>query len=175
VIMVEVVHFVQYGILATLVFSLLPRYGPTLLVCILAACLDESWQHFVLSPEKSAYLDFNDLLLDGLGAGLSLVWLRTRNIVWVIRTASPYRFSVAGTLLVLALSAAAHLAGVLHYHDPSNPDTLRWSMVRQPWEGWWHTVHPNVTFHIVRPMEGLLWLTLLFLVVRTLDADQPNG
>ncbi len=173
VIRVEMVHFVQYAILAAWVFVLLPRHGPTFLTCLFAACLDEGWQHFVLSVDKSAYFDFNDLLLDSLGTGWALVWIRTTDVPWILRTRFPYRWPVGAWLLLLSLTAAAYLAGALHHHDPANAETLRWSLVRQPWAGWWQTVHPNVTFHILGATEGILWLTGLFLVVRTLDNHPP--
>src|SRR6185503_8176167 len=72
---IEVIHTVQFGIVALLIFPLTRSFGATLYYTVLLGFVDEWYQHAILYPEKSDYFDFNDVVLDQLGASIALIYL----------------------------------------------------------------------------------------------------
>ena len=64
---VECIHYLQYAILGLLVRSLVDGDVLTLLCCNLVGMSDEFVQ-YVLNPHYTKYLDFNDMVLNMIGA-----------------------------------------------------------------------------------------------------------
>ena len=75
----EAVHLVQYAWLALVWLRVIGDPTRTVVWCLLLGGLDEAWQRWVLYADRpGVYLDFNDVLLNGLGAlvGVSWAWSR---------------------------------------------------------------------------------------------------
>ncbi|MCB0520269.1 MAG: VanZ family protein [Lewinellaceae bacterium] len=165
VINIEVVHFVQYAAVATLIFPLVKRYGETVLWATLLGAADEAWQYFYLSPERTNYYDFNDVIINLLGSVFGLLLVRSVQpgfalpIRWRFWR-SPAFFAV---LALAALVAVSMGLGWMHVRAPESGIGARWSLIRVPEVGFWTTIHPQVTFHVVRPVEGLIVIGLLLL------------
>ncbi len=76
---VEMIHFLQYGLLASLLaqaFDHKREYWPLLTLMFLVTflgILDELNQYFYLTPNNSAYIDFNDFVLNQIGACAGLL------------------------------------------------------------------------------------------------------
>lgn len=70
---IEIVHFPQYAILAVLLFSITRRYSDTIALATIGGVLDEAYQYFVLYADRWIHFDFNDAILNAIGAGLGLV------------------------------------------------------------------------------------------------------
>lgn len=76
---VEIIHFLQYGILAWLVARALDpgrtRWLPGAVIgaTVLLGIVDECNQYFFLTPNNSSYMDFNDFLLNQLGAAAGVL------------------------------------------------------------------------------------------------------
>jgi len=106
VVNVEIIHFVQYALLALLVFPLFSSYQETLFWSTVLGAIDEGYQYLVLAPQRTKYYDFNDVLIDMVGATLGLVLLSAYGIANKNRHQAFYqRSSFKGlvfiTLLVL--------------------------------------------------------------------------
>ena len=172
VIHVEVVHFVQYGVMALLLFPLVRRYGETACWCMLLGAADEAWQHFYLAPEKSMYFDFNDLIINLLGCGFGLAAIKASRPGFVLPPRTPaWRSPFLLVLAVLAVMVGiAFMLGLLHYL-PLDETAKRWAIIRAEQPGFWTTVHPNVTFHVVQPLEGMVILAMLLLFYAGLDRE----
>ncbi|MDZ7740344.1 MAG: hypothetical protein U5Q03_00930 [Bacteroidota bacterium] len=69
---VEAIHFLQYAVLALLLFPLLRNYYKVIFWGLLLGFADEAYQHFYLDP-GSKYFDFNDVLLNGDRAVLGVI------------------------------------------------------------------------------------------------------
>ena len=167
VINIEVVHFVQYGAMAFLLFPLVKRYGETVFWATLMGAADEGWQYIYLAPAKSNYYDFNDVIINLLGAVFGLLLVRSlqpefalqpRWQIW--KSPAFYTSLLLGCVIWLSLRN-----GWLHVFAPATegPDRL-WSLIRVAQPGFWTTVHPQVTFHVVQPVEGLVITGLLLLL-----------
>jgi hypothetical protein len=171
VVNIEAIHLLQYALLAILLVPAVGSYGLTLCWATFLGAVDEAWQHFYLAPLKSDYYDFNDILLDLLGAALGLVLMKSS----IGGAVALERKKAALSLLLIISSAIALLlvvaftSGLLHYHAQTGDQPLRWALVRVPHHSFWKTVHPNVTFHVIQPMEGLMIIAFLMLYYQGLD------
>lgn len=69
----ETIHFLQFGIVALPVHALCRRKAETIVWVTLIGLVDEAWQYFVLHADWGIYLDFNDVVLNAIGAGMAVV------------------------------------------------------------------------------------------------------
>ncbi|NTV84042.1 MAG: VanZ family protein, partial [Bacteroidales bacterium] len=73
---IEAIHFVEYAILAIILLPVFRSYGETVFWVTLLGMLDELFQYIYLVPEFE-YFDFNDNVLNLLGAGLGVIIVHT--------------------------------------------------------------------------------------------------
>ena len=153
VINTEVVHFPQYAAFALLIFPFTSNYLSTLIWATIAGTVDEAYQNFYLAPADTGYFDWNDVVTNLVGAVFGLLILRAFGVInqgfdklW--KTSAFY--GVAG-LMVLVL--VLHLSGVL----AMGPDfEYPYQMVSKELTGFWQTVFPDITYHVILPLEGAL-------------------
>lgn len=163
VVNVEIIHFLQYGLMAILLFPLTQRYGETLFWATLLGAIDEAYQYLYLAPDRTQYYDFNDVIINLLGAALGLVFLRSMDLgqigvkrqrwIWTIPT---FTIGII-TMLVFILWKI----GILFVYPPIEELTNIILLVKKVPTGFW-SIDPYATFHIVEPLEGIVILTLLF-------------
>jgi hypothetical protein len=100
---VETVHYPQYAVLA----ALLVRGGLGLetawAVATMLGVIDETFQYLVLPRGTFDYLDWNDIVLNALGAALGLVALLAWTGRVVARCMVPRSVALAAVLVVLAM------------------------------------------------------------------------
>ncbi|MCD4680446.1 MAG: hypothetical protein K8S00_08675 [Bacteroidales bacterium] len=70
---IEIIHFAQYAGLAILLFPIVKRFGDTVFWATLLGFIDEAYQYLYLKPDGTDYFDFNDVILNLLGAGLGVL------------------------------------------------------------------------------------------------------
>ena len=161
----EFVHVFQYGLMAMLLFPLTLRYGETLFWASMLGALDEAWQYFYLAPEKNLYFDFNDVLLNLLGAALGLIGLSTYRSAWKT-SALPLHKSPAlcvGVLLLLMICLGL-LTGVLALSmDLSQPGAIL--LYRLEEQSFW-SEDPGGRFHIIQFWEAMSLIILLLAIYR---------
>ncbi len=160
VINIESVHYVQYAVGVILVFALCEHYFVSLFLACLIGIFDESYQYFYLAPERTDYFDFNDVITNLLGAGLGLILLRIFQIRQKVKPRIIRNGFLIPLLSLVALVSIALGTKILSVY-PSDDSFM---LVKKIQEGWWTTVPPDVTFHVVQPLEGLLIISLLFLI-----------
>lgn len=151
---VEAIHFLQYMLLAILMFPIFRRYGETLFWCTIMGAVDEAYQYFILSPNRTNYYDFNDIILDLIGAAFGLILIRSFRPV--LRNAAKwYKSSIlyCSVLLTVLIGVLYGLGALRFYPDEAFPDA--WLLVKKVPEGFWTELKP-VIFHIVEPLEGML-------------------
>lgn len=159
---IELIHIFQYAILSILLFFLLRDYQQSLVITTLAGAVDEAYQYFYLSPQRTNYYDWNDVIFNLLGAALGLIYIRAfsvqtiqaskfwrRHLHWIIWTIL--------SLIVLVLFQF----DLLYMMAEEGQDKL-YALIRKPSEGFWTVIHPNITYHIIKPLEGVIYLILLF-------------
>ncbi len=169
VINVEFVHFIQYGILSILVFFLVRRYEYTAWIILFMALLDESYQHFFLTPNTFQYLDFNDILLDQIGAGFGLSTLFCLKAETYPRRKNITRTLVSAYLLLFIICVGLYLSGTLRIWPTEGEPLAPIQVMHQDIEGFWQKVRKVHRYHIVRPLEGACLSIFLALIYSGLD------
>jgi len=162
----EGVHFVQYALLVLLLLPAIGRVGATMLWATLVGILDESYQFWVLHRGWGIYLDFNDILLNAVGAALGGVahdaprWRRVGSLGFAV---------VAGALaLGGALAAAGRIALA-----PGPAAVDAWLLLDRgapPPAFWTFAEWAQKRYHVLSASEGALLLALGALLFAFADA-----
>lgn len=156
---IEVIHMLQFGIIALLIFPLTRSFGATLYYTVMLGLLDELFQYRILYPDKNDYLDFNDVVLDQLGAGIMLVYLYSCGIgshhngrKW---NKSPVLISTV--VAAAAVAVSFHFSWISVYDTAGSAGSLLILSESSGPEGFWRQVpNLNKVYHVMSPMEGVL-------------------
>jgi VanZ family protein len=175
---VENIHFPQYAILTLPVFALLRHYGATVFWVTLSGVFDEAYQYFVIYHDIYLYLDFNDIVLNLIGAGIGVVWIYTL----LDAKSDPFVFSKPSFLkwnkyMVLITMASIMFVGILLYAAGlfrfySGANTLNTLIVlsRIPASTrFWEIPAYGKPFHICSPLEGMMLSVLLIACYGLMD------
>lgn len=160
VINIEVIHFPQYAMFAILIFPLIGTYTGTLVWATIGGMLDEAYQYFYLAPKDTSYYDLNDVVTNLVGAVFGLLILA----VFQVKEYTTFRLRSSSIWIGIGVVTGAiiltHLTGYLSIY----PSEVRPYHILREWPpGFWSKVHPNVTFHVMRPIEGLLITVALWI------------
>lgn len=157
----EIIHFPQYAILALLLFPIIKNLPETLFLTIVLGLIDECYQYFVLAPQKTAYLDFNDMWLNALGGGLGILlagiifpqylnpkkkYLKLDGIIF------------KSLVTITTIFALFFLSGFMGYNQELHPNATYFLFKQEP-KSFWTPSDFEVIYHIVRPAEGILAIT----------------
>lgn len=172
---IEAIHFVQYGIFAILCFPLVRNYLQTIGITMWAGAVDEAYQYVYLSPLKTEYFDFNDVIINTVGAGFGLILIRAFaqwEKKWKMVKSPFFIISV----FMLGTFGVAYFTGFLSIHPN---DQAHFSLIRITQPGFWSIVHPSIKFHVVKPLEGVIVVAGLLVFYKTLNSriyknDIPN-
>jgi VanZ family protein len=171
IINIEIVHFVQYGIMAMLLFPLVRRFGETLIWTTMLSALDEGYQYFYLSPLRTDYFDMNDVILNLLGAVFGLLLIQSLNLKFSLRPFRKWIISPAWTafFFLVGIMGVLWILGLMDLYPPETGDPAPILLVRTPPDGFWTEIPPAIRYHVVQPVEGVIWITGLFLFYGRLD------
>jgi hypothetical protein len=150
---IEDIHFPQYALLAFLLGrSRIPAEASWLGATALGG-VDEAYQFLVLRRGTPTYLDWNDIVLNALGAVFGIILLLV-----VSHGATARRLCTARTL---AVTATATVLGALVFAPPIALPFFR----------------PNATgghYHVLSPFEGLLLIAAIWIGIRQLLQRVPE-
>jgi len=167
VINIELIHVIQYGLMALFLFPVLMNYREVLFWSTLCGAFDEWYQYVILAPAKNDYYDFNDVIINMLGAALALLLIRIagiRSTRFYARFRAPSFWTAA---LLLVLIVIGLLAGIIAI-EPTEKDVV-FAFIKQYDPGFWHELPKAYRFHIVRPLEGFVIICVLFLIFNNTD------
>ena len=169
VVNIEFVHFPQYAVFAGLIFPLIGNYKSTMVWTTLAGMVDEAYQYFYLAPKDTAHYDFNDVLTNLLGAVFGLLLLRSMNVA----ERSKFKLSKAtfwyGIGVIVLVVCGLHMADILSIYPSEDHE---YHIVRKMPQQFWSKVSPNVIYHIVKPIEGLILTCLLWVFFSKIGPDK---
>jgi hypothetical protein len=176
---VETIHFVQYALLALPVYAVAGRLGDTVFWVTLCGTVDEAFQYFVLYRQSNeVYFDFNDVILNligaGLGAVLILVFSRDRPAGGVAEGRSFQKWAFSPVVLCMMMiglgGTILYLAGFLQLFPTADASTASIVLSRKaiPAHFW---LHPKVgkSFHILHPIEGMVISAGLIFIYSLMD------
>jgi len=172
VVNIEFVHFVQYAVFAVLCFPLTLNYTHTIIWTTLAGALDEAYQYFYLSPHRTEYYDFNDVIINLIGAAFGLIVVKIINpayqsFSWKTFFQSHLFYCLVNVSLLIAIAFASNKIGLY-----PNDTEAQYLLVKKMPTQFWSTVHPEIVYHILLPFEGLLLMTGLFIFYSRLENEE---
>lgn len=161
VINIEMIHFPQYAFFAILCFPLVSNYLQALTWATLAGAIDEAYQYFYLAPNDTSYYDFNDVVTNLVGAVFGLLFLRSFGIAESKRPKFLRSSAFYGIIALFLIVFISCLTGILSIY----PDEETTYQLLRKWpEGFWSHARPNITYHVMRPLEGLAITGLLIIL-----------
>lgn len=172
----EGIHFLQYAVLAFLLFPLIKNYWETIYWATILGIADEALQYWGLIRHWN-YFDFNDVVLNLLGAalGVSILMLHNFSVRKLIFKHSKAILSAAGIMVSGFLLFAA---GILGFY-PSADGTMavislrRIAMEQRFWKT--YTSAEAGGHHILEPVEGIVVVIMLLAFYLWLDLKIAAG
>ncbi|MDX1684228.1 MAG: hypothetical protein R3275_03270 [Saprospiraceae bacterium] len=163
---IEMVHFLQYAIFSVLCFPLVGNYTRTLLWTMTAGIFDEAYQYFYLAPHRTDYFDLNDVIANMVGGAFGLVLLRSSGILPV--RIKPYWQTSAFWIhiIIVFVFLVLWISGIIGIYPGSKAGFL---LVKTWPEEFWTVQVNDVTFHIIRPLEGVVIISALIFIYSRLD------
>lgn len=175
---IEVVHFPHYAILAVLLYPITRRHTDTIILATIAGLIDEGYQYFHLYADRGIHFDFNDVILNTIGAGLGqvlvFVFVRhtprddRRDFVTIAKLArSPV--CVAAATLLTAGFLATWAGWIRILGDAAAPS---WAVILRrggPSTRYWTPTDWGKTYHEVGPIEWVLAATALAALYAAMD------
>ena len=163
---IEFVHYFAYMAIAFVLLPVLRHLGETVVVVTLLGAIDEGYQYLVLNP-KFEYYDFNDVLLNLIGAGTGVVTALMLGRGAIELRAMPLYASKAFWLalsvpLGFYLACQAGWAAVGPIENPDGGEVFALFRKAQG-DGLWKEPYVGKFFHVVRPVEGSVLIYGLFL------------
>jgi hypothetical protein len=162
---IEAIHFVEYMIVAVLLMPVLRSYGETVFWVTILGILDELFQYRFLTPTFE-YFDFNDITLNliGAGAGVLVVFIFRGTAIELRQTKWYKSPALLTSLVLLAVFFILFLTGKMTIDPIGTPGSENWfSLNRKTMpDDFWTTAYPGRVFHILKPLEGIILIYLLF-------------
>jgi VanZ family protein len=175
---VENIHFPQYAVLTLPVFALFRHYGNTVFWVTLSGAFDEAYQYFVIYRNLDLYLDFNDIILNLIGAGMGVVFIYTlldgKSESLVFNKKSSWKWNkyilFIPTACILFGGILFYAAGILRFYPEANSMNALIVLSRIPAQTQFWTIPTyGKLFHICPPVEGMILLAILLACYSLMD------
>lgn len=169
---IEIIHFAQYAGLAILLFPIVKRFGDTIFWATLLGFIDEAYQYLYLKPDGTDYFDFNDVILNLLGAGLGVLLIFSSGFYLLrIHRKKWYRSAVNITLIFLIIAVLILFqTSVISLYPSEDGSYCSFILIKIQETGFWKPVTSlDTRFHVVRPLEGTIIIILLLMFYSTMD------
>ncbi|MCG9909896.1 MAG: VanZ family protein [Flavobacteriales bacterium] len=172
---IEIIHALEFGLLAFLIFPLTRRFGAAIIYSVPVMFFDEWLQYSVWYPGYVEYFEFNDIVLDILGAGFMMVTLyiggvkpKGKNIALFNRT----EIRVLGIfILLIALSMVTCILAPFKSGECGHT-LLVLNHLENPSDFWQIHPHHQTRYHVMKPGEGLIVIALTCLFYAGLDINK---
>lgn len=169
---IEIIHFIQYCFLAILLFPLSKNLFTTIVLVTFLGAIDEAYQYYFLSPERTNYYDFNDVILNLLGAVMGMIFLRSHKGIRALLLDSISTFKKTWTRyfgMVLLLTLVVWQKDLVQKGINTVNLDLDWTgygaiLIRKHTTSFWTEIPPQILYHVVQPIEGLLIITTLLFI-----------
>jgi len=178
---IEMVHLPQYAIFAALLFPLTLRYADTMILATAGGIIDEGYQYFVLHAHWGVYFDFNDVILNTIGAGCGVVALfvlhpDVHEKKLPAESMIPRWLIPMSALLILGCGLGLAAAGIIRATAQTDP--MQWTIALRRGDlpsTFWLKTSQGVAYHEVQVLPGLIATILLISLFGALDGFRPGG
>jgi hypothetical protein len=161
---IEFIHALMYGGLAVLLFPLVGRFGGAVILGLPLMIVDEWYQHVILFPHYTDFFEFNDIILDLLGAGLFISILSLLGVPLRSKLPPLVKRQELWLLvgIVIVIIGPLSTCVVVPYSEQACENT--WFILNKlpEMEEFWYQ-HPTIgtTLHVLKPVEGIMAMFLL--------------
>lgn len=175
---IEVIHAMQFAVLAMLLFPLTQRFGASIIMSIPVMLLDEWHQFQVLYPTYVQYFEFNDMLMDILGCSLLMCGLWIMG-VWELPSARPwYLRAEAMVVAVLAVGALLAMTTCIIVPFPKDACATTWLVLNtlpDPAALWQTHPFTGRVYHAMQPLEGMVVVMVVAVVMMGMgEKEMPS-
>ncbi len=171
---IELIHYFQYAILAVLIFPLLRNYGETVFWSVIFGILDEIFQYVFLTPTFE-YFDFNDMVLNLVGAGIGVILVALNEPLPFIKSKLSWHKlpSLWFILVLFFILISLYSAGMFRIYpvEPGSTSPVPWITLYRshPPAEFWTEAYKGRYYHILGLWEGVLLMALLQFFYQTMD------
>ncbi len=166
---IELIHTLQYSILAILLYAGLRNFGLGAALSILVMLIDELYQYLVLYPFYVFYLEFNDMVLNLLAISLTYcgIWilgfknrkLQLKHLDYAI---------VASLWLILGLGISTC---IFSFYEPTACKNTILVFNKLPENNTFWQIHhfTGARYHVLSPIAGMTAITMIFISVKWME------
>lgn len=161
---IEIIHYAQYAILILFLYPLTKTMISSLFWATILGALDEAYQYLYLAPNRTDYFDFNDIILDLLGAAFGIIWIYSfyQNNIGGKHFKKQINIIISAVIIIVIIVTIGVLTSNLYIYPVDNINLSAIVLVKKIEPNFWsHITHLNVKYHIVQPLEGLIVISLL--------------
>jgi len=159
---IELIHIIQYALFALIAYPIIKNTTATIILTTLFGAVDEAYQYFYLAPQRTNYYDLNDVLINLIGGATGIL------LIYILYPKSINLKNLKQSKWVLLLVAVIVLCIVVLINSgliwvyPNENSVPLYTLVRVYEPNFWTLIHPQIVYHIVKPLEGLIWVGLLW-------------
>ncbi len=168
---IEFIHALEFGLLAVLIYPITGRFGAAIVYSLPVMLFDEWYQYQVLF-DYVEYFDFNDLVLDLLGAGFTLSLLGLFGAAACNESVSVIRRTELFVLFGLIFIAGFLWLSTVIVPYPDMVTHKTWLILNELKEdyGFWR-IHPFIgsTYHVIEPLPGMIAIFSMSLAYLGMD------
>lgn len=179
---VESIHFPQYAFLVLPVFALTLSFGRTVFYVTLLGAIDEAYQYLVhYSDNMEVYFDFNDIVLNLVGAGIGILIIYTLSDMktkpFMTDSSSSWGRNKYVTIIntfLLFSSVFLYTTGLAQFYPDANASSappIVLSRKPAPDQFWTNPTYGK-PFHILHPVEGVIYTYLLIFCYSYMDVEK---
>jgi hypothetical protein len=174
---IEIVHSLEYTILAFLLYPLTGRYGAAILFAVPFMLLDEWLQYVVLYPTYVEQFEFNDLMMDIYGCALLILLISISGEKLHKKLLPVWNRT---ELLVLGLAVAAcflawQMCFISLYESQQCENTwLVLNRIKGEQTFWRQYPGRDVIYHVMQPVEAFFTIPALLVFYFGLDGIAPK-
>jgi hypothetical protein len=175
---IEVIHAMQFAVLALLLFPLTQRFGAAIIMSIPFMILDEWHQFQVLYPTYVQYFEFNDMLMDILGCSLLMCGLWIMGVRELPSARPWYLRAEAMVVAVLAVGALLAMTTCIIVPFPQDACATTWLVLNtlpDPTALWQTHPFTGRMYHAMQPVEGMVVVVVVALVMLGMGEREMPG
>ena len=168
---IEVVHVLEFTLLAVLLFPLTGSFGASVIFTLPFIFVNEWYQYVVLYPTYIHYYEFNDIVIDLLGCGMAMVFLwisgakSNRNSVSFFKQPGIISLILINLIVVILLATCVF---AFYPGDKCENTFLILNQLPNP-HLFWQTHVYGAIYHVMNPIEGLVAICCVCLFFSLID------
>ncbi len=167
VINIEMIHFVEYSLLAAVLFFYFESFSRTVFYTGLLGIVDETYQYFVTYHNRLEYLDFNDFVINILGAACGALILKL--ILNSKKEKIALRLLAYDLLVLFSILTITIILVKTNYISFYKNETAKIILNWQANPSFYTMITETKKFHVIKPFFGILIVNFLFLFYFTYD------